>query len=140
MVFYATRSTKGIKRLSSHERALIKIPDDIKDVLIGIILGDAHISKRSLTANSRLIYAQTMKHKEYFDLVYNLFKPFCVTNYIPQYKEMKDKRTKKTYTSISFTTMQLPCFNIYREMFYVSNKKVIPNNIQDLLTPKGLAF
>jgi hypothetical protein len=36
--------------------------------------------------------------------------------------------------------MQLPCFNVFREMFYMSNVKVVPNNIYDLLTPKGLAF
>jgi hypothetical protein len=114
MIFFATRPTKGIIRLSSSERALIKLPDDTKDILIGIIIGDAHISRRSFTANSRLIYAQTMKHKEYFDLVYNLFKPFCVKDYTPQYKTMKDKRTKETYNYISFTTMQLPCFNIFK--------------------------
>jgi hypothetical protein len=36
--------------------------------------------------------------------------------------------------------MQLPCFNIFRKMFYVSNVKVVPNNIYELLTPRGLAF
>ena len=36
--------------------------------------------------------------------------------------------------------MQLPCFNVFRELFYLSNVKVVPNNIYDLLTPRGLAF
>jgi len=45
--------------LSSVERASITIPNDIKDVLVGILLGDGHIVKRSLTGNSRLVYAQT---------------------------------------------------------------------------------
>lgn len=36
--------------------------------------------------------------------------------------------------------MQLPCFNVFREMFYVSNVKIVPENIYDLLTPKALAF
>ena len=52
-----------------------------------------------------------------------------------------DNKTKKTYSAISFTTMQLPCFNEYREMFYdLNRKKVIPNNLIDLLSPRGLAF
>lgn len=34
-------STKGIKRLSSAERNSITIPDEIKDILVGILLGDA---------------------------------------------------------------------------------------------------
>lgn len=141
IVFYATRSTKGIKRLSKSERALITIPDDVKDILVGLLLGDAHIVKRSSTCNSRLVYAQTaVAHKEYFDYVYNLFIPFCVKDYIPQLRTVKDNRTKKIYRAISFTTMQLPCFNVFKEKFYVSNVKVVPDNIYEMLTYKGLAF
>lgn len=117
-------STKGIIRLSSAERALIMIPNDTKDVLIGILLGDAHIVKRSSTSNSRLVYAQTaIKHREYFNYVYNIIAPFCTNNYIPQSRIIKDNRTNKIYSAISFSTMQLPCFNVFREMFYISKKK-----------------
>ena len=38
-VLIAGRSTKGITRLSPSERASIKLPGDVKDVLIGILLG-----------------------------------------------------------------------------------------------------
>lgn len=34
------RSTKGIKRLSASERALITLPDEVKDILVGILLGN----------------------------------------------------------------------------------------------------
>jgi hypothetical protein len=143
-VLLSARSTKGIVRLSPSERALIKIPQEIQQVLTGILLGDGHISRRSSTANSRLIYAQTaVAHKEYFDYVFSLFLPFCVKDYIPQSKLVRDNRTKKTYSSISFTTMQLPCFNEYKNNFYVGlrqNVKRVPDNIYQLLTPRGLAF
>ena len=36
--------------------------------------------------------------------------------------------------------MQLPCFNVYREIFYKLNTKIVPENIKELLTPRGLAF
>ena len=36
--------------------------------------------------------------------------------------------------------MQLPCFNVFKDMFYVDNIKKIPSDIYELLTPKGLAF
>ena len=117
------------------------MPDDIKDVLIGILLGDAHIAKRSSTSNARLMYAQTaINHKAYFEYVYSFFHPFCAKDYTPKTKISRDKRTNKIYSSISFTTMQLPCLNIFRELFYPSNIKIVPNNIYELLTPKGLAF
>ena len=51
-----------------------------------------------------------------------------------------DNRTKKTYSALSFTTMQLPCFNEYRELFYELNKKIVPENINKMLTARGLAF
>jgi len=108
---------------------------------VGILLGDAHIVKRSSTSNSRLVYAQTaIKHKEYFDYVYSFFKPYCAKDYIPQFRIIRDNRTKKIYSAISFTTMQLPCFNEFKKLFYMLNIKKVPNNIYELLTPRGLAF
>ena len=52
------------------------MPEEIKEILVGLILGDAHIAKRSSTSNARLMFAQTaVLHKEYFDFVLNLFMP-----------------------------------------------------------------
>ena len=109
--------------------------------MVGILLGDAHIVRRSSTANSRLVYAQTVvAHKKYFDYVLSFFLPFCAKDYTPQSRIVRDNRTKKTYSAISFTTMQLPCFNVFKEMFYELNVKRVPSNIYELLTPRGLAF
>jgi hypothetical protein len=114
-MLFSVRSTKGITRLSSEKRASILLPSVIKDVLVGILLGDAHIVRRSPTSNSRLVYAQTaVKHKEYFDYVYSFFVPYCVDNYTPQSLIIRDNRTQKLYSAISFTTMQLPCFNEFK--------------------------
>lgn len=127
--------------MSSAERSLITIPTEVEEILVGILLGDAHIARRSSTANSRLVYAQTaVLHKEYFYYIFSFFSPFCVKDYKPQAKIVRDNRTKKIYSAISFTTMQLPCFNVYKEKFYLSNIKLVPDNIYDLLTPRGLAF
>jgi hypothetical protein len=79
-------------------------------------------------------------HKEYFDYVFSFFISLCVKDYTPQSKLVRDNRTKKLYSSITFTTMQLPCFNEFKDLFYVANVKKVPSNIYDLLTPRGLAF
>jgi len=71
---FAARYTKGIKHLSSVEGALITISDHIKEILVGMLLGDAHIVKRSSLFNSRLVYAKTaITHKEYFNYLYYFF-------------------------------------------------------------------
>ena len=44
-MLFSTRSRKGITRLSLIERASITIPDEIKDILVGILLGDALVRK-----------------------------------------------------------------------------------------------
>ncbi len=88
-----------------------------------------------------MVYAQTATaHKEYFDYVLSFFITFCTKNYKFQSRIVKDNRTGKIYSAISFTTMQLPCFNVFKELFYTSNIKKVPDNIYDLLTPRGLAF
>jgi LAGLIDADG DNA endonuclease family len=57
----------------------------------------------------------------------------------------------KEYGAIKFVTLSLPlvldcpkaraCFNIYRELFYNSEgKKIIPENLEELLTARGLAY
>ena len=113
----------------------------MEEVLIGILLGDAHIQKKSSNGNSRLIYTQSATiHKEYFYYIYNLFKPLCVNNHIPYLNNSKDKRTNEKYSAITFATMSLPCFNIYRELFYTLNTKIVPEAIYKLLTAKSLAF
>ena len=103
------------------------MPDEIRDILVGILLGDAHIVRRSSTTSSRLVYAQTAVLRS-------------IKDYKPQSKIVRDNRTKKIYSAISFTTMQLPCFNEFKDMFYLANVKKVPNNIHELLTPRGLAF
>ncbi len=51
------------------------------------------------------------------------FYLFCANDYKPQSRLVVDNSTKKRYSAISFTTMQLPCFNEYRELFYDLNRK-----------------
>lgn len=61
-----------------------------------------------------------------------------------------DKRTGKLYSSIAFKTYNLPCLNEFHTLFYrdsglrhvsgqVRFTKIIPLNIQQLLTPLSLA-
>ena len=102
--------------------------EEIKEVLVGILLGDAHIARRTPASNSRLMYSQTAvgaPHKEYFDRVLSVFIPFCVKDYTRQSRTIVDKITNKSYSSISFTTMQLPCFNEFRNLFYNLNVKIV---------------
>ena len=138
---YTTIATTK-KRLSKVERSKINIDFPLNEIIIGLILGDAHLQCRN--GNSRFIYGQSSlreHHLNYFYHVFDLFKPFISKDFVPKSRTFIDKRSNITYKSISFATLTLPCFNNYRNLFYnKDNKKIVPLNINQLLTPRGLAY
>ena len=105
------------------------------------MLSDGHISQRSPKSNARFVFAQSGKpeKREYFNLVLSLMLPFCTIGYVPYSKFWKDSRHNVEYSSISLTTMQLPCFIELRSIWYLDKVKIVPSNIKDLLTPIALA-
>jgi hypothetical protein len=69
-----------------------------------------------------------------------MMKPYCTLTMKPYTKKWVDKKLNIEYISISLTTLQLPCFNHLRTLFYnAEGIKVVPKNIYDILTPAGLA-
>lgn len=98
---------------------MIAIPEEIKDVLVGIFHGDGHIVTRSSTNNPRLVYAQTsVAHKKYCAIVYSLYMPFCEKDSIPQSIIVRDNRTKKKYTVLYLSQLcSLPAFMFLNKCF-----------------------
>ena len=127
------------KRLKNFERKSIFIPNDLQEILIGLLLGDVCAQKRSTKGNTNLHFEQGLVHKDYLFHLFELFKSFSGSP--PKIAERKpDKRTGKVYTRVQFATLTLPCFNVLYENFYPKGKKVVPSNIEELLTPLGLAY
>lgn len=138
-MFFST-STKNVKRLSKKEREDIKLSDTTAQALTGLLLGDGHIQRRSPSQNSRFIFGQTsIKHLDYFKLVFKLFQPYCTNNFEYYTRSWVDSKSDKKYEALQFATMALPCFNKFQEAFYPDGKKLVPNNIDELLTDIGLA-
>ena len=132
---------KNKKKKTTVDRSKYTIEYPLNEIIIGLLLGDGHIQKRK---NSRFIYAQSslrVHHLNYFKHVFALFKPYLSKDFIFKDRSFIDKRTNKTYSSVSFATLTLPCFNQYRDLFYDSNnKKIVPASIENILTPIGLAY
>ena len=132
------------KRLSKSDRIKITIESPLNEIMIGLLLGDGHIQKRSINGNSRFIYGQSslrLHHLNYFNHVFELFKPYLSKDFYPKKRSFTDKRSNKIYSSVQFATLSLPCFNYYKDLFYNSNNlKIVPSNIQNLLSPRGLAY
>lgn len=125
--------------LTKEERLLFSLSSDIKNILVGLLLGDLHARKQKRSVNAALCFEQGLLHKDYLEHLFELFSDYCIsepkiTNRLP------DIRTGKIYTRVTFSTRSLPCFNELYDLFYTEGKKVIPKNIYDLLTPIGLAY
>jgi hypothetical protein len=125
------------KRLTNVERNSFSISPDLQEVIIGCSLGDLHI--RKYVNFALLQFKQGSINEAYVLHLYDLFKYCCGTG--PRYIVQKpDSRTGKVYSSITFSTYSLPCFNYYHELLYVNGVKRIPLNIGELLTARGLAY
>jgi hypothetical protein len=123
----------GFTHLSSYyfsTSSNYNLSDFQKEVLIGIILGDLHISKVKKTHNARLMFKQGIDNVTYLIHQFELFADFCPS--LPKIKKSYDKRTDKTYYSAWFNTSMLPIFNDYHSLFYHNGVKIIPKNIGDL--------
>lgn len=104
------------------------------------MLGDCSIEKPSPTSNSRLQFKQSTKNKVYIEHLFSIFKEFCGTD--PKIMSKFDSRPNKNkiYEAIKFQTFSLPCFNKYKDIFYNNGVKIVPLNLEELLTARGLAF
>lgn len=114
------------------------------------MLADGFLEKRKPNHNARLRVDYTYPtQSSYVNLLYDLFKNLSGKG--PNFNIRKpDKRTNKTYSSIAFKPYNLPCLNEFHTLFYknsglthangqVRYTKIIPLNIQELLTPLSLA-
>nr|QVG61545.1 hypothetical protein [Rhizoctonia sp.] len=110
------------KRLTNLEKSQFTLADELKDILIGLSLGDLYISNRISCLNPSLMFRQGIVHEEYLLHLYTLFQNFCSQG--PKIQNPKpDKRTGKVYSAIYFRSYALPCFAELYNLFYLDGKK-----------------
>jgi len=120
------------------------IPQEIKDYIIGGLLGDLCIVKKTKnSARGRhsprgakptpyLLFGVRTKNKSYIDSLFNLFQPMCNMTSI-------NKNDEYLY-SYTFNTLSYDFLNEIYNLFYVNKIKVIPYNIGGYLTPRAIAY
>ena len=117
---------------------MIKLPPYQYSVIIGLLLSDGWISFASKTnKNARLGFSQSGAHSKYFWFVF-----FSLSHYCSSYPNVRNRSSfgKKNKTiALQFETRSMSCFTELRSLFYLDDKKVIPLDIYDLLTPVALA-
>jgi hypothetical protein len=124
-------------RLTDLEKEQLVLTDELKQILISILLGDGYCQKQGV--NNRFKFEQGIIHEDYLMHLYGLFSAYCGKAPIIKIRPPK-KITGKSSKSIYFNTFSLPCFVELGNLFYPDGKKIIPLNIGDLLTPLSLCY
>jgi hypothetical protein len=125
------------RRLTKKQKESFSINSELKAILVGLLLGD--LFGRLRFGKVSFVFKQGLVHKDYLMHLYNLFSHYSPSS--PKInKGLPDNRTGKIYTNIYFYTYTLPCFNELYNLFYYSRKKIVPKNIEELLTPISLAY
>ena len=129
--------TRYSRRLNKKEKEEFILTEDLKQILVGLMLGDLH--GRNRNGNIRFVFKQGLIHETYLLSLYELFKNYCPS--APKIvAALPHPKTGKIYSSIHFSTFTLPCFNEIYDLFYSSNVKLIPLNIGEFITPLSLAY
>ncbi len=112
---------------------------DVLSVLIGSLFGDTQLEKRKNSAGTRIIFKQSNHNIEYLMWFHKFFafREYCNQDKPKLLRKIiKNNKVLYRYRVSSYTFTSL---NWLHEMFYKDNKKSIPCNLSDYLTPLALA-
>jgi len=109
-------------------------------MLIGCLLGDAHIGKFS-NDKAFITFEQTIKHKNYIMYLYKKLKYNGINLYDIKYYTRKDSRNNSINNSIYFKTYNLELLKPFANMFLSKNNtKIVPLDIESHLNWISLAY
>ena len=113
--------------LRARKHLLLSMTPRQKDILVGCILGDAHI-----TPLGKIRIEHSIKQRAYVDWKRKELQSLCYSG-IP--REIIHVYRQKRYRSVFFLLRQY--FRIWRQLFYPCKKKIFPKDLQ--LNPLALA-
>ncbi|MCS7313821.1 MAG: hypothetical protein NZ742_13060, partial [Acidobacteria bacterium] len=110
------------------------LPEPAHSVLIGSLLGDACLSRNGKAYRVRFDHSLTAYE-------YALWKRQQLGRYATQLRvvSVHDKRTSQTYQHVRFDTRTLPELNWYALRFLSGTHKVVPPDVETLMTELALA-
>lgn len=127
----------SVERIGPHSKEIISI-------IIGSLLGDGHLEKRKQGVGTRIKFSQSSANVEYLMWFHSYLskRGYCNTNK-PKLK-LRIKKNGIIYYHYSINSFTFSSLNWIHDMFYkeIEGKfiKIIPDNIEQFLTPISLAI
>ena len=113
-------------------KSSLKLNDVQREVLVGVLLGDAHLETQNSGRTYRVKFEYSVKQREYADHLYEIFKGWIPTP--PQVKQ------DVTHNNIWFQTVSHSAFRFYAHQFYDGKRKCVPKLIHRYLTERAIAY
>lgn len=127
-------STAGT-RYTKYELSIIKLPNDIKSIIIGIIISDGHIALNFKGKNAYLILNQSLAKLAYIYFVFSFLSHYCQS-----YPKLSvSYRLGKPSYILRIATRSMPCITELYIKFYFNKIRIIKPSIYNDLTPIALA-
>ena len=124
------------KNLELYKQTL-SLSDLQREILVGTLLGDATIPKQLGLRKHNVKFEQKIGNKDYIVHLYEIFKDFVGTE--PTIRNIRGGGAVDRQ-SVWFRTYRHQCFSDYYQLFYKNGVKIVPTNIENMLTVKGLAY
>ena len=115
-----------------HKKSSLKLTPLQRDVLIGVLLGDAHLETQNHGRTYRVKFEYSLNHRAYADHLYEIFKKWVLTP--PQ------EKIDATHRNVWFQTVSYGSFRFYAHQFYRGHQKCVPKNIHRFLTNRNMAY
>jgi len=124
------------RKIEAYKRTL-KLTQEQREVLVGILLGDASLESLNGGRTYRVKIEQSDRHRAYIRHLHALFRPWVLTGPL---EKLRTLANGSQATSWAFQTVSHGAFRFYAHQFYLHGKKRVPKSIRRWLTPRGLAY
>lgn len=119
--------------------AQLKLTDVQRELLVGTLLGDAHLESQNSGRTYRLKIEHSFKQKEYVEWLATHFQEWLLTPAHDRMHTSMIRGEQKTHQKFLFNTVGSSAFRFYAQQFYRNRRKIVPSRIARMLAPRALA-
>ena len=117
-------------------KTTLRLTDVQREIVVGVLLGDAHLETQNGGRSYRLKVEQGHRHAEYVSHLYSELREWVLTPPRPKMGKTKGVTT----LNLSFQTVSHEEFASYGSLFYRGRRKTVPESIRDIATARVLAY
>jgi hypothetical protein len=117
-------------------KTTLRLSDVQREILVGILLGDACLETQNAGRSYRLKIEQAVAHADYVRHLYTVLRDWVLSPPRPKQGQTRGVTT----LNLAFQTVSHTELSFYGELFYRNRRKIVPEPIGVLLTARGLAY